>query len=542
MDSGPYQEAMVERLKSEVKEKATVRRTLGYILEAESTNNQPPDPERDGQSTDPVASREYIVSHHGSNPSSDQNQPEPYEPRAATPDAGGRYPDTRSNPLPAVQLAKDRKVFPGCDLGFKSFYLDYFFPFMFPFYQPHMLEGGRNWLFEFVDKADGMQQTTIALSSYLFSVVLDASEDGHGICKNIGWDKLLQEMEDSFARLSANILLLGQPANDVSTELALGIRTLGTIVQLQRFEIATLGFANCRKHLDAAVHCLKQIMGVDTVSAGHEAMNRFFTVMDLLGPSPWPRDYRKFQIVSPDQVGFRFFTSVLVADDIIASTALGEEPRLYDQHAGLMSEGIEGEWCVDLEVILGCQNWAMLEIGKISALAAWKKKSNARDDAHSELANRGDAIKASLQASLERLNSQSRASKVRTTSIGVQNLKIFQTWQQSPITPAAQSQIVTRIWAHSALIYLSITTNGWNPDDVEIRKNVAHVIELLDSELSPPALLRTVAWPFFVAGCLAQPSQVPFFRRQEGHLQPSGMFVTVRKAIEMMEVIWQKRA
>lgn len=539
MDNGPYQEAMVERLKAEVKEKATVRRTLGYILEAESTNNQPSSTEHDGQLTNPAAGREYIVSHHGPNPSSDQHQPEPYEPRPPTPVAEGRQPDTSSNIPLAIQLARDRKVSPGCDLGFKSFYLDYFFPFMFPFYQPHMLEGGRNWLFDFVDETDGMQQTTIALSSYLFSVVLDASEDGHGICKDIGWDKLLQQMEDTFARLSANILLLSQPTDDASTKFTLSIRTLGTIVQLQRFEIATQGFANCRKHLHAAVQCLKHIM---EIGVGNEARNNFFAVMDMLGPSPWPRDYRRFQIVSPDQVGLRFFTSVLVADDIIASTALGEAPHLYDQHEGLMSEGVEGEWCVDLEVILGCQNWAMLQIGKISALAAWKQTLNASDDANSELANRVDAIKASLQASLERLSSQSQASQVRTNSIGFETLRVFQTWQQSPTTPAAQSKIVTQIWAHSALIYLSITRNGWNSDDVEIRENVAHVIELLDRKLSPPALIRTVAWPFFVAGCLAQASQVPFFRRQKVHLQPVGMFVTVRKAIEMMEVIWQKRA
>jgi hypothetical protein len=65
-----------------------------------------------------------------------------------------------------------------------------------------MLEGGRTWLLEFIDEAEGMQQITLALSSYMFSIVLDAIQAGHAICKEIGWDKLLSEMNNTFNSLS----------------------------------------------------------------------------------------------------------------------------------------------------------------------------------------------------------------------------------------------------------------------------------------------------------------------------------------------------
>jgi hypothetical protein len=66
-------------------------------------------------------------------------------------------------------------------------------------------------------------------------------------------------------------------------------------------------------------------------------------------------------------------------------------------------------------------------------------------------------------------------------------------------------------------------------------------MDLLAYKLSTPPLLRTVVWPLCVTGCLAQPEQGPFFRRQIEVLEPLGHFVTVRKAIEIMESIWLKR-
>jgi len=361
-------------------------------------------------------------------------------------------------------------------------------------------------------------------------------------CKKIGWDKLLAEMQNAFTGLRDDIRELNQGYDNTTLKLSRAVRTLGIIVHLQRFEIITLGFANCNTHLSAAVEFFRQILDNDVATADIDIASKFFVLMSHMGPSPWPRPYRKFQIASSDQVSFRFFVSLLVADDIIASTSLAEEPQLYKYHASLLSGGPEHELPVDLGAVMGCQNWVMLQIGEISTLAAWKRRQ-VQNDFALELISRGTVIENTLKSRLEDIRtSQDDRSKTNLLGYGDEVLSLFRVWQRQPSAPGTQSKLVTRIWAHAALIYLLVTVHGLDPTHLEIRQHVAQVIDLLASKLSTPALLRTVVWPFCVTGCLAEPEQHSFFRGQVEILQPAGLFGTMYKAIEIIESVWQKRA
>jgi hypothetical protein len=108
-------------------------------------------------------------------------------------------------------------------------------------------------------------------------------------------------------------------------------------------------------------------------------------------------------------------------------------------------------------------------------------------------------------------------------------------------TPASQSHLVTRIWAHAALVYLFVVVSGWQPASVDVQYHVGRIIELLTHQISPPALLRTMVWPFCVAGCLAEPAQEALLRGMVKELQPPSVFGTVRKALEIMEGVWCNR-
>ncbi len=118
-------------------------------------------------------------------------------------------------------------VWAGCDPGFISYYLDFFLSFPLPFLptshargRPHLAAGVHS-------EAEGMRQTTLALSSYLFSIVLDATEAGHEICERIGWDKLLAEMKGAFTKLRDDIPRLSQAHNDPPSQLSRAVRVLG---------------------------------------------------------------------------------------------------------------------------------------------------------------------------------------------------------------------------------------------------------------------------------------------------------------------------
>lgn len=532
MDNGHLQQQMVEQLKKDVRERAGMRRTIGYLRQAE-TAAETHVPDEGNLAADAPSATEYSLPYQGSIAAAIDT---PHSKRSIH---GTGF---RNNaPSTSAVSVVDTKVWPGCDPGFMTYYLDYFFPFLFPFYQPHMLEGGRTWLLQFMNEAEGMQQTTLALSSYLFSIVLDASEAGHEICKKIGWDKLLAEMQNTFKRLRDDIPKLSQDQADAS-RLSRAVRILGTIVHLERFELATQGFANCNTHLNAGIRCFEQILDSSDIGPRDTTDARFFRIIGQLGPSPWPRPYRKFQIPSSEQVAFRFFVSLLVADDIIASTSLAEEPRLYSYHKSLLAGGPDAELPVDLEAVMGCQNLAMLQIGEISALAAWTRSQGGSNKLSPDFNERYGRIKTTLENHLETFTvSHNAGTRGSFPGTGDAVLNLFHVWQCQPSTPANQSKIVTQIWSHAAMIYLLTTLHGCDPMQPAIRRHVEHTIQLFTNKLSAPALLRSVAWPFCVVGCLALPEQESIFRSQMHHLEPSGLFVTMRKALEIMEAVWIRR-
>jgi len=132
-----------------------------------------------------------------------------------------------------------------------------------------------------------------------------------------------------------------------------------------------------------------------------------------------------------------------------------------------------------------------------------------------------------------------------TTDEDLNLLDIFRSdyWQRSRTTsPSNQSNLVTRIWAHAAQIYLFVVVSGWQPASREVGYHVSRILELLETEISPPAMLRTVAWPFCVAGCLAMPHQEKQFRGMVNALNPPSVFGTLRKALDIMEEVWLNRS
>lgn len=50
------------------------------------------------------------------------------------------------------------------------FYLEHVLPFLFPFYRPSPLEGGRSWILEMMISSPVVRQTALCQSSYFFSL------------------------------------------------------------------------------------------------------------------------------------------------------------------------------------------------------------------------------------------------------------------------------------------------------------------------------------------------------------------------------------
>ncbi|KAF3762276.1 hypothetical protein M406DRAFT_264737 [Cryphonectria parasitica EP155] len=417
------------------------------------------------------------------------------------------------------------------------FYLEYLLTFLFPFYRPSILQGGRAWVLEMMISSPVVRQATLCQSSYFFSL---AQKTGHG---DEIWDTVMTKTGDAFRVLERSLQVITD--SSITEHLHGAVRILASIMQLQRFEIAVLSFHNCQSHFHAALALFKQLLDSSTAAeppAGPAA--GFDSLLCRLGPPSW-MEHGQLPIPSAEQAAFRFSSTLLILDDIIASTVLQEQPQLYEYHHDLLCSIDDGvaKPRIDLEAVVGCQNWVLLHIGEIAKLDAWKQQcKQARDFDVLEFVRRATAIKDSLEACLTRLDADQVMLPIEN---GESLLDVLNPGycQQQPNTPTTseKSSLATRVWAHAAHIYLLVVMSGWQPASSAVRYHVGRIIELLTHQVSPPALLRTMVWPFCVAGCLAEPAQEVHLRGIAEALQPPSVFGTVRKALEIMEGVWRNR-
>jgi hypothetical protein len=120
-------------------------------------------------------------------------------------------------------------------------------------------------------------------------------------------------------------------------------------------------------------------------------------------------------------------------------------------------------------------------------------------------------------------------------------MNLFMPFKDESSTARTQSLLATRIWAHAAAIYLAVVVSGWQPNSFEIRHHVASIINLLSQGKLSTAVLRTVAWPYCIAGCLADATQEASLRGLVQDLRPSGLLGPLLKGLEIMESVWRKR-
>ncbi|KAH7342554.1 fungal-specific transcription factor domain-containing protein [Rhexocercosporidium sp. MPI-PUGE-AT-0058] len=424
-----------------------------------------------------------------------------------------------------------------------TFYLSHVHPFLFPFYNPSPLLGGRSWILEMMLSSPVHQKTYLYQSSYFFTLAQENDQ---------------AQKEGQEARTSEVGVMpkksnwLAQPTE---TDVHGAVRVLASIMQVQRFDIAVSGFGNCRAHLNGASALFKHLLDSQSQSLDQNqrhspsetevtsTISKYTAILNHLGPPSDTSSLHCTQIPSSEQAAFSFSTGLLIVDDIIASTSSKEVPKLYAYHAGLLNSINNQPPLIDLEAIIGCQNWVMLQIGEIAMLDAWKqqrKREGCLDVM--ELVYRATVIKKELETYFAGLEDSPRLpekGEERNEFLDVLTARLGGEQKETGLN--SQRRLATRIWTHAALIYLSVVVSGWQPANIEVRHHVNGIIELLTTQLLPPSLVRTMVWPFSVAGCLAEQGQESHFRGLVHGLKPLSVFGTMRKAMEIMEVVWTDR-
>ncbi|KAK8058851.1 hypothetical protein PG994_009299 [Apiospora phragmitis] len=425
------------------------------------------------------------------------------------------------------------------ELNQAMLYIDYVFPFLSPFYRPQLSEGGRGWLLVLLIKNKALFHTALSLASYFTAVIMAGWEPGsHEDCKVHNWGELQKQQELGIQALQRDLERVNE--RGVARSLKNSVRCLEGIAQALYFEVAVANTQNWQVHLDGASVLFEQIIQTHA----NTVERPWFSILASMSPGhmakhlghgrhPW----------APSQAAFRFMTASLIWNDIIASTALERAPRLQQFHAELL-EGPSP--ALQTEEFVGCPNWVVLLISEIATLDAWKKGMKASGLlSMADLFQRASRIEQKLRSGIVQLNHTpsdrpvSPADPLAEHSFAALGVEALHDFDKLRTTPS--HSLSARIWAQAVLIYLSVVVSGLQPCQPEIRASVTDIIGMFRT-LPSPLCLRTLIWPYAVAGCLATPDQEPVFRELVDAMGVLQIFGAVKEALSVMSTVWEHRA
>ena len=502
MDGGEQQQEMTDRLKRDVKAKAHLRRETRSSLDNDDVVAS--------QQSSVIPATELAIS---------ETLPV-YNSASTTPPTS----DTSSSSCTLGKIDLVNSHFKQSDTVLMTFYIEHLMPLMFPFYRPSIMDGGRAWMLEMMLKSPVVRQSTLCQSSYFFNIARGAD------CRTELCNTILTQYGDASKVLRHALQVLLD--SDVTSHLLGAVRILVSIMQLQRFEIAMSSFEKCQTHLDGAVALFKQIME----SSGDHRHSFEETITGRLRAAQNSDLKLTPYMPSAEQAGFRFATSLLILDDIISSTTTNTQPLLYRYHENLLDFDIYDSAKIDLAGVAGIANAVVLQISKIASLNAWKIERKTTDSLDIiSLASQALVIKAALEAEISRIENTMDVGAKDDNSLS----NIFRPRSDTVLASIASIDVVTRIWAHAALLYLHVVVSGWQPTYVDVRHHITRIQDILLHH--DVVLLRAIVWPLVVAGCLASHDQESDFRAIVQKAQPSKVYGTVHKALAIMEDTWQHR-
>ncbi|KAI1313955.1 fungal-specific transcription factor domain-containing protein [Xylaria venustula] len=586
MDGGVREKQMADDLKAMVKQKASERRERKWGQLPTATDLSPSaqiqsQGQGQGQGRQDSESQDRLMSDVGGPIHSDDDSgargstTAPSETASSQAETGMTSPasSTATNPnsctepiQPAVDSFPEDKS--EVEVNFTMIYLDYVVPFLFPFYRPCLLESSRGWMLVLLMKNRALFHTALSLANWLYAVLFDSLDGGHGACRRANWAELQAHQETAIRALQEDVRALNQ--RGVADAFRETVACIQSVIQLLEFEVAMADTANWQVHHDVSVVLFDQLIThhakteTNSDSSSSSFSSSTSTPASACASSPFPNAWSSIldrigfpfckvslengrHILSSDQSAFKFYTAQLLWIDVVAATAHGEAPRLSKYHAELLvTPCSDHPPTIDLGEYVGCQSWVVLEIAEIARLAAWKRAQQTSGClSMRELGSRSRAIEARLRLKMEGLEvfPVDRASDIYDPSAyhPVTPYSGFHEMLASTTTQKNHAiTLHTRIWAQAAQTYLHVVSSGLQPSLPAIQSSVEATMALLRL-LPSPLALRTLAWPFAVTGCMALPEHYPFFTGLVADMGALHVFGSVREALNVIQTVWEHR-
>lgn len=438
-----------------------------------------------------------------------------------------------SNPeLSSLNLGREAET------EFVMMYLDFVFPFLFPFYRPPMLEAGRHWLLNLIRINKVAFHTAVSLSSYFFTIVLgDTNPTQRRSCRTLIWGQLARQTTLALKTIQADMEDITR--RGVGTDLVDAARIMGSIIQQLIVEVTIKRSVDWSLHLNPTLALFQDIFANHGIVSG---LPDFYHLLNEMPPPPLGMVGTKPVPRTADRTAFTFFTSVLLYMDIIASTATTTVPQLSQYHTHLLLPSTDSnDPPIRLETTLGIQNFVLHALASITTLAAWKKSSKASQTLSVlDLVSRATPIYTDLELGLARLEAGSASSEPPFGITPEGHIKGYYARLENRTSDHAAIATVTRIWALAARIYLSVVVSGWQPANASVRADVSAALELLVG-IESPGQIRALAWPLCVVGCLATAEQEDGIRSVVDKMGDLREFGTVGQVLRIADAVWMNR-
>ncbi|ESK94040.1 c6 transcription [Moniliophthora roreri MCA 2997] len=291
----------------------------------------------------------------------------------------------------------------------------------------------------------------------------------------------------------------------------------------------------------AALHlvCFSQLSGGTTDWAPCLGI-----ALDWIGGLGLPGDENPGITMSMMNLAGQLGVKMTMMTDIVSSLTLMRPPKYFALYQRLLSWNdnpnnlLLQPGGMQMEMLTGCPDDALLAIAEVSCLAYWKATEERKGTLSlRELIRRGDDI----ERRLRNLSGHGR--------VGAEGGMASQQQQQpqasfmASVEATFPSEDVRRvlgsIFRETGLLYLHTILNGAGPAVPEISTSVDSIVNFL-RQLTPSDIDRSLIFPICLAGCMTDSSLHREFLK--GRLQAQDETIgNIMKTRFLMEGVWQRR-
>ncbi|PQE28040.1 regulatory protein [Rutstroemia sp. NJR-2017a WRK4] len=377
-------------------------------------------------------------------------------------------------------------------------FLDVVFPLQYPLYKPPITQGGRGWLLSLLLSTKPLYHAALGLSAYHKGTIL--LETSRAQCGKTN----ISDQEKHFAICLIEFQQAIKDVNHWVSEIAVcPVNSLGImacVVQLIFFEVwhliprldvfgvlFSVQNGAWQIHLRAATDIFSQGFQDQAANVGlHVSMDA------LSDTSPVACEMTE----SGDAITFIFLAGVVAWLDIVSCVSTGQSPRLLHLHTSALSSVSH----VQLENIMGCNNWAMIQIGRVAALHE-KKVEGIRNNHFicESFGKEVDEIRHTIQHGL----TEQFLAKVQISSSDAHA-------KHDPMSP---QNIITRLYSLAAYVYLEVVVSGFQvvETDSDLRAIIGEAMMLLQN-MPRGDIWRGIVCPLYIFGTVTSCEHRELFR------------------------------